>query len=972
MGFAEQERQRALLAHFERAGSLHKGGKVDEAISEFQAALKVDPRHAPSRYNLALVLESKGRNAEAAAEFEAFLACASKEELQVEAAVRARIASLRRKSGGTQSLDPGGKTLTLGGGETVTLGGGKAPADAAPAQTDLAWRPGQVVDGLYEVREVLGEGGYGTVHKVWHRGWGLGLAVKAPLAHKVARRQVLEAFVQEANAWVGLGLHPHIVTCYYVRVMGVPRIFIEYMAGGSLVDWLEFGKAREPVTALDCAIQITRAMEYVHRRGLVHRDLKPGNCLMKEDGTLKVTDFGLVHVGAEDADEGAPQTPGAKIAKVKSATATGKLGTPEYMAPEQWTSPRTEGKAADVWAFGAMLHELFCGKKAFKLAEDEPADSFYARLLTSNWAYEGRKAAAPDLDALIGRCLSVDPAKRPADFAEVKQALEAAHARLFGSAYPRPAVKEPPILADALVNQGVSMADLGRADEALRLFGEALRLDPVHAGATYNAGFVLAKRGRADGNLVPRLSAMRRSQARDWVPAYLLGQAYQLQGEEKAGAKALAEADSLSPGNAFILRAATGTAELYVALPKGTERAHEETTAFHRHMDRAQEFQAKGDFEKAYTEVKAARAVSGYERADEALALARELGRHGTRSGLRGGWQKVFFRGSEGAKEIALVGATLVSRHEDGTVKVWDPGTGKLLRAETGAIMAATAREARTADRRYRIAGMGNGSLEVAEAKSGKVVMETKGHAGPITAVLLAADDSAAYTAGPDGVRRWELDWDYEYDAAAPSPRTGRHTHSAQSHAHAVPLADAGAIARHHAADAILNLCPYAILLLLASGEASGGAALIGLAVPIGVNDLRTIRLLVQALRSRPVSPLLRQELWIDAYACFSQSLALVLVLFAVVSEEIFRQRISGRAAELLELSVKACMGLHGTAIIYYGARFLFGGALERGASLLLRLFSGKSGPGGLLAAAALMLIFLFAIMMLLVQWSVG
>lgn len=864
------------------------------------------------------------------------------------------------------------KTSTLAGDGTMTLGGGGAPAVPDSAGPDLAWQPGQVVDGLYEVRGVLGEGGYGTVHKVWHRGWGLELAVKAPLAHKVARRQVLEAFVQEANAWVGLGLHPHIVTCYYVRVMGVPRIFIEYMAGGSLADWLEFGKARQPVTALDCAIQITRAMEYVHRRGLVHRDLKPGNCLMKKDGTLKVTDFGLVHVGEAEEEAEAPQTPGAKIAKVKAATATGKLGTPEYMAPEQWTNARMAGKAADLWAFGAILHELFCGKKAFKLAEDEPADSFYARLLTSNWAYHGRKAAAPDLDALIGRCLSVDPAKRPVDFAEVRQALEAAHAMLFASAYPRPAVKEPPILADALVNQGVSMADLGRADEALRLFGEALKLDPVHAGATYNVGFVLSKRGRADGNLVPRLSAMRRSQTRDWVPAFLLGQAHQLQGEEKAGAKALAEADSLSPGNAFVLKAATGTAELFVALPKGTERAHEETTAFRLHMDRAQEFQAKGDFEKAYAEVKAARAVSGYERADEALALARELGQHGTRSGLRGGWQKVFFRGSEGAEEIALVGATLASRHEDGTVKVWDPGTGKLLRAETGGIMAATAREARTADRRYRIAGKGNGSLEVAEAKSGNVVMETKGHAGPITAVLLAADDSAAYTAGPDGVRRWELDWDYEYDAAAPNPRTGRHAPPAQSDAHAVPLADAGAIARHHAADAILNLCPYAILLLSASGEVSVGAAGMGLAVPIAVNDLRMIRLLVQAFRSRPVSPLLRQELWIDAYACVTQTLALVLVHVAVVFEVFSDQRVSGRAAGLLVLSVKACMGLHGTAIIYYGARFLFGGALERGASFLWRLYSGKSGPGGLLAAAALMLVLLFAIMMLLVQWSIG
>src|SRR5262245_40268279 len=110
-----------------------------------------------------------------------------------------------------------------------------APAPSAPPAAGAApveWAVGDAFD-LYEVKAVLGEGGMGRVYLVRHRGWDVDLAVKSPRPDVFAAGGA-EAFVREAETWVDLGLHPHVVSCYYVRTLGgVPRLFAEYVAGGS-------------------------------------------------------------------------------------------------------------------------------------------------------------------------------------------------------------------------------------------------------------------------------------------------------------------------------------------------------------------------------------------------------------------------------------------------------------------------------------------------------------------------------------------------------------------------------------------------------------------------------------------------------------------------------------------------------------------------------------------------------------------
>src|ERR1700722_4693869 len=130
----------------------------------------------------------------------------------------------------------------------------------APANS--AWRGGGVIDNLYEVRQVIESGGMGLVHRVHHRSWNMDLAVKTPRPELITSPQQIADFETEAQTWVELGLHPHVVACVYVRRLGgLPRVFAEWADGGSLADTIESGRLYEGGSAhvlariLDVAIQ---------------------------------------------------------------------------------------------------------------------------------------------------------------------------------------------------------------------------------------------------------------------------------------------------------------------------------------------------------------------------------------------------------------------------------------------------------------------------------------------------------------------------------------------------------------------------------------------------------------------------------------------------------------------------------------------------------------------------------------------
>ncbi|MDH5639032.1 MAG: protein kinase, partial [Nitrospinota bacterium] len=152
--------------------------------------------------------------------------------------------------------------------------------DAYRVEDEIAseWETGDVILDLYEVTGLLGEGGMGKVYKVLHRNWNIDLAVKSPKPSELEKAGGVETFEEEAETWVNLGLHPNTVSCYYVRRLGgIPRVFAEYVDGGSMQDWIKDGRLSDIGGMLDVAIQFAWGLDYSHERGLVHQDIKPAN-----------------------------------------------------------------------------------------------------------------------------------------------------------------------------------------------------------------------------------------------------------------------------------------------------------------------------------------------------------------------------------------------------------------------------------------------------------------------------------------------------------------------------------------------------------------------------------------------------------------------------------------------------------------------------------------------------------------------
>ncbi len=162
--------------------------------------------------------------------------------------------------------------------------------------SESVWQVGDTVADLYQIREINTEGGMSLVYFVWHLGWQMELAIKSPRVNRAAMTADLDRFSQEAETWSEFGLHPNIVTAYYVRrIDDMPRIMLEKINGGSLKTWLARGRIRDLATALDIAIQVASGLRYAQtiRPGFVHRDIKPANILMTPEGEAKLTDFGL-------------------------------------------------------------------------------------------------------------------------------------------------------------------------------------------------------------------------------------------------------------------------------------------------------------------------------------------------------------------------------------------------------------------------------------------------------------------------------------------------------------------------------------------------------------------------------------------------------------------------------------------------------------------------------------------------------
>ena len=285
--------------------------------------------------------------------------------------------------------------------------------------------------GHYEVTAKLGEGGMG---EVWE-------ATDTKLNRQVALKILPEAFAtdpdrlarfqREAQVLASLN-HPNIAQIHGLEESeGARALVLELVEGPTLADRIAQGPI--PVDeALAIAKQIAEALEAAHEAGVIHRDLKPANIKVREDGTVKVLDFGL----AKALDTTPQGDPSQSPTLTAAATQMGViLGTAAYMSPEQ-AKGKVVDKRADVWAFGAVLYEMLTGQKPF--VGDDVSDTL-ALVLKFEPEWDALPSELPpSLVTYLRRCLHKDPRERIRDIGDVRLALAGAFDM------PAPPPVEPP------------------------------------------------------------------------------------------------------------------------------------------------------------------------------------------------------------------------------------------------------------------------------------------------------------------------------------------------------------------------------------------------------------------------------------------------------------------------------------------------------------------------------------------------
>ncbi len=280
------------------------------------------------------------------------------------------------------------------------------PAEAAPPPDQAEWPLPRAFGRHYDLLEKLGRGGVGVVYKARQRGLNRLVALKHLRAGPHAEREERTRFQTEGEALARVR-HPNVVQVYEVgEHEGQPYLTMELVAGGSLARRLARGPL-PPREAAELVRVVALAVEAIHRAGVVHRDLKPGNVLLEADGTPKVSDFGLAKLLDAEAEH----------------TLTGAvLGTASYMAPEQAGGrSRHVGPAADVWALGTILYECLTGRRPFQ----GPSRAATLDLVQKQEpARPGRcRPVCPDLEAVCLKCLEKSPAKRYASAAALADDL---------------------------------------------------------------------------------------------------------------------------------------------------------------------------------------------------------------------------------------------------------------------------------------------------------------------------------------------------------------------------------------------------------------------------------------------------------------------------------------------------------------------------------------------------------------------
>jgi len=346
---------------------------------------------------------------------------------------------------------------------------------------------GTRLPGGYEIFAIK-QGGMGLVYLVYQPDIGLPFAVKTFREEFLMNHGAVERFRQEARTWMQLGQHQQIVQALFVEAIdNRPHLFLEYVEGSSLREKLQRGPMQlRP--ALDLALQLCQGMSHAHAVGnVVHRDLKPSNIMLTSEGCAKVTDFGLVKALSTPGRESSDISPLGTADGPEPFATQGSVGTPEYMAPEQWSAEGPTDCGTDVYAFGVVLYEMLTGGRPFERREDEPPYVLHAKHLTESIPDPKTRnpAISDEVSAVILRCLRKKPEDRYPGFDDAATDIASAYEKAFAEPWIPRTFPLPPQAkssrATQLAIRGVSLQCIDDHEAAISVLDEALVLEPSHS-----------------------------------------------------------------------------------------------------------------------------------------------------------------------------------------------------------------------------------------------------------------------------------------------------------------------------------------------------------------------------------------------------------------------------------------------------------------------------------------------------------
>ncbi len=393
-----------------------------------------------------------------------------------------------------------------------------------PTQISKNWQVGDVILDLYQVLEVIGDNTVASIYKVRHLGWNAELLVQVFQPKVVQQIGGQENFQAQMKAWVDLGMHPHLVTCYYVRSLErTCLILTELVTGSTLHDAIRQGHLYQESSAqnlrriLDIAIQSAWGLDYIHENGKIHQNICPANLLLSADGVVKLTNLGMVYgrsMGTQAADS----------ANADEDFVLQEGMTSAYCSPEQ-TKLQSLTPSTDSWSWGLLVLEMFQGQRTWS------GGTSAAQALKNYQDYQQRRVSPEvppmpgEVNWLLRRCFRKNPSERPT-FAEIATELTKIYLHVVGVPYPR---RQPntncckKATPDNLNNKALSYLDLGAKARALQLWEQALKIQPSHRESIYNRGLVLWRSGRiSDQALVSTLENLHRPSIRDSLVDYLL------------------------------------------------------------------------------------------------------------------------------------------------------------------------------------------------------------------------------------------------------------------------------------------------------------------------------------------------------------------------------------------------------------------------------------------------------------------